>query len=118
MFPLQERAAFRPRYSQNCHKCASRFAHGDVREFFVFRRDQDRGGGRNQNSGGICATRNGPRNTAPSTKRSGKARAFLPSSSASVPSELMPAATPTLAFCWTALPRPGIARSSALNKLV
>ena len=33
-----------------------------------------------QNSGGVCATFSGPRNTAPSTKRSGKARAFLPSS--------------------------------------
>jgi len=33
-----------------------------------------------QNIGGISATRKGPRNTAPSTKRSGKARAFLPSS--------------------------------------
>src|SRR5712691_3497391 len=54
---------------------------------------------RPQNSGGTCPTFSGPRNTAPSTKRSGKARAFLPSSSASLPSELMPAATPALAFC-------------------
>jgi hypothetical protein len=29
----------------------------------------------NQNSGGACPTFTGPRNTAPSTKRSGKARA-------------------------------------------
>ena len=65
-----------------------------------------------------CATFNGPRNTAPSTKRSGKARAFLPSSMASLPSALMPAATPTLAFCLTTLPRPGMARSSAPNRLL
>src|SRR5262249_8936193 len=51
-----------------------------------------------QNNGGVCATLSGPRKTAPSTKRSGKARAFLPSSSASLPSALRPAATPTLAF--------------------
>ena len=71
-----------------------------------------------KNSGGTCPTFRGPRNTAPSAKRSGKARAFLPSSSASFPSELMPAATPTLAFCLTTLPRPGIALSSAPNRLL
>jgi hypothetical protein len=31
--------------------------------------------GANQNSGGTCPTFSGPKNTAPSTKRSGKARA-------------------------------------------
>ena len=56
--------------------------------------------------------------TVPSTNRSGKDRAFLPSSMASVPSALMPAATPTLAFCFTTLPRPGIARSSAPSRLL
>ena len=71
-----------------------------------------------QYSGGICPTFSGPRNTAPSTKRSGNVRAFLPSSSASLPSALIPAATPTLAFCLTTLPRPGIARSSAPNRLL
>ena len=39
-----------------------------------------------QNSGGICATFSGPKNTTPSTKRNGNARAFLPSSTASLPS--------------------------------
>src|ERR1700736_3756408 len=46
-----------------------------------------------QNSGGTCATFSGPINTTPSTNRNGNARAFLPSSTASLPSELIPAAT-------------------------
>ena len=69
-----------------------------------------------QNSGGVWPTFNGPMKTAPSTNRSGKARAFLPSSVASCPSALMPAATPTLAFSRTALPSPespGPARRTA-----
>src|SRR5437867_11066137 len=71
-----------------------------------------------QNNAGTWPTFSGPRNTVPSTKRSGKARAFLPSSTASLPSALIPAATPILAFCLTTLPRPGIARSSAPNRLL
>src|SRR6201999_4307858 len=68
-----------------------------------------------QNNGGVWPTLSGPRKTMPSTKRSGKVRAFLPSSSASLPSALMPAATPALAFCLTTLARPGMARADALD---
>jgi hypothetical protein len=41
----------------------------------------------------------------PSTKRNGKDRAFY-----LLPSALTPTATPTLAFCLTTLPKPGMAQ--------